>query len=97
MTAVSVEQPTLAIGLRVISGLLFALMSMSVKALSDAIPLGQIVFFRSAFALIPLVIFLWIRAEFPGGLATQRPLGHILRSTFGALAMFASFASIARL
>ncbi len=57
----------------------------------------QIVFFRSAFALVPLVIFLWLRGEFPGGLATKRPLGHLLRSSLGAAAMFASFASIARL
>ncbi len=72
-------------------------MSICIKAVSADIPVGQIVFFRSAFALIPLVIFLWIRAEFPRGLATRRPLGHLLRSSLGAAAMFASFASIARL
>lgn len=72
-------------------------MSICIKAVSADIPVGQIVFFRSAFALIPLVIFLWLRAEFPHGLATRRPLGHLLRSSLGAAAMFASFASIARL
>jgi drug/metabolite transporter (DMT)-like permease len=72
-------------------------MAIFVKALSATVPLGQIVFFRSAFALIPLVIFLWLRAEFPRGLATRRPFGHLVRSAFGAAAMFASFASIARL
>lgn len=91
------DRPALGIGLRILSGVLFAAMSIFVKALSDHIPVGQIVFFRSAFALIPLVIFLWLRSEFPGGLATKRPLGHLLRSGFGAAAMFASFASIARL
>jgi drug/metabolite transporter (DMT)-like permease len=91
------ETPSLGIALRILSGLLFAMMAMFVKALSDHVPLGQIVFFRSAFALIPLVIFLWLRSEFPAGLSTKRPLGHLLRSTFGALAMFTSFASISRL
>ncbi|MEL6596948.1 MAG: DMT family transporter [Pseudomonadota bacterium] len=91
------DNPGLAIGLRILSGALFAAMLICVKALSGAVPLGEIVFFRSAFALIPLVIFLWIRHEFPGGLATKRPLGHLLRASFGALAMFASFAAIARL
>ncbi len=91
------ERPALGIGLRILSGVLFAAMAIFVKALSDHIPVGQIVFFRSAFALIPLVIFLWLRSEFPGGLATKRPFGHLLRSGFGAAAMFASFASIARL
>ena len=67
------------------------------KALSEAAPLGQIVFFRSFFALIPLMIFLAWRHEFPSGLHTRRPLGHLVRSFFGAAAMFTSFASVALL
>lgn len=92
-----VEHTTLGIALRILSGLLFAGMVICIKAVSVAVPLGQIVFFRSFFALIPLVVFLWLRHEFPAGLRTRRPFGHLLRSGFGALAMFASFASIARL
>lgn len=91
------ENPAAGIGLRILSGFLFAVMSVCIKATSAEIPVGEIVFFRSAFALIPLVVFLWLRAEFPHGLATKRPLGHLLRSSLGAAAMFASFASIARL
>jgi len=91
------ERPALGIGLRILSGLLFAAMVVCIKAVSLDVPLGQVVFFRSFFALIPLVIFLWLRNEFPAGLKTKRPLGHLARSAFGALAMFASFASIARL
>lgn len=91
------ERPALGIGLRILSGLLFAAMVVCIKAVSLDVPLGQVVFFRSFFALIPLVIFLWLRKEFPGGLKTKRPFGHLARSGFGALAMFASFASIARL
>lgn len=96
MVAVT-ENPRVGIALRILSGFLFACMGICVKALSEHVPVGQIVFFRSAFALVPLVIFLWLRGEFPGGLATKRPLGHLLRSSLGAAAMFASFASIARL
>jgi drug/metabolite transporter (DMT)-like permease len=91
------DNPGLAIGLRILSGVLFAGMLVCVKAVSADVPLGEIVFYRSAFAMIPLVIFLWIRREFPTGLATKRPLSHFLRASFGALAMFASFAAIARL
>src|SRR5690625_575884 len=72
-------------------------MTLCVKLASDTIGLGQIVLFRSAFAMIPLVIFLYVRREFPHGLATRRPVGHLLRSGFGAAAMFASFAAVARL
>ena len=91
------ERPWLGASLRVLAGLLFAAMSICVKSLSGSTPLGEIVFFRSLFALIPLVIFLWLRSEFPAGLVTRRPLGHLLRSVLGAAAMFTSFAAIARL
>ncbi len=91
------ENPMTGIALRILSGFLFAAMAVCIKAISARVPVGEIVFFRSAFALIPLVVFLWIRAEFPKGLATRRPFSHLLRSSLGAAAMFASFASIARL
>lgn len=91
------DRPSLGIGLRILSGLLMAGMLVSVKAVSEDIPLGQIVFFRSFFAILPLIVFLWVRNEFPSGLATKRPGAHFLRASFGALALFGSFASIARL
>jgi drug/metabolite transporter (DMT)-like permease len=83
--------------LRILSGVLFAGMIICVKAVSEDVPLGEIVFFRSAYALIPLIVFLWLRGEFPQGLATKRPIGHLVRASFGALAVFASFAASARL
>ena len=91
------DKPNLGIALRLLSGALFTGMVICVKAASATSPLGQIVFFRSFFALIPLVVFLAWRHEFPSGLRTARPLGHLVRSFFGAAAMFASFASVALL
>lgn len=93
----AMDRAGLGIMLRVLSGMLFTGMLVCVKLLSDTVPLGQIVFFRSLFALIPIVAFLAWRKEFPAGLATRRPLGHVLRSGLGAAAMFASFAAVARL
>lgn len=91
------DRPHLGIGLRILSGVLFAGMVICVKAVSEDVPLGEIVFFRSVFAIIPLIVFLWLRGEFPQGLATKRPVGHLVRASFGAVALFASFAAIARL
>ncbi|MEO0359401.1 MAG: DMT family transporter, partial [Pseudomonadota bacterium] len=91
------NRPGFGIGLRLLSGFLFAGMFVSVKAIGDDVPLGQIVFFRSFFALLPLVVFLWLRGEFPKGMATKRPGAHFLRAGFGVLALFASFAAVARL
>ena len=93
----SFDRPIFGIGLRLLSGFFMAGMFVSVKAASNQVPLGQIVFFRSFFAIVPLIVFLWIRGEFPVGLATKRPWDHLLRAGFGALALFGSFAAIARL
>ncbi|MCW1934613.1 DMT family transporter [Pararhodobacter zhoushanensis] len=84
----------LGITLRILSTLAFALMGVCVKALGDTVPLGQLVFFRSAVALLPLVVFLWWRGDWPRGLVTSRPFGHIGRCLMGAVAMFTSFATI---
>ncbi|WP_425039771.1 DMT family transporter [Primorskyibacter sp. S187A] len=91
------DRASWGIGLRILSGVLGAGMFICVKAVSDEVPLGEIVFFRSFFAFIPLIVFLWLRNEFPGGLRTKRPWAHVTRSAFGALALFTSFAAIARL
>jgi len=80
--------------LRIGATLAFAAMGACIKALGNVIPLGQVVFFRSAFALVPLVAFLWWFGSFPQGLATTRPLGHATRCLLGATAMFTSFATI---
>lgn len=93
----SMDRSGLGVTLRILSGMLFTGMLVCVKLLSDTVPLGQIVFYRSLFALLPIVVFLAWRREFPAGLATRRPLGHLLRSGLGAAAMFASFAAVARL
>ncbi|MAY72020.1 MAG: EamA family transporter [Halomonas sp.] len=91
------DRPLAGIVLRIASGVLFAAMLVCVKWVSDEVPLGQVVFYRSAFALLPIVLFLAWRREFPAGLATRRPLGHLLRSCLGAASMFATFAALARL
>lgn len=92
-----VDRPARGISLRILSGVLIAGMYVSVKLVSEDVPLGEIVFFRSFFAIFPLIIFLWVRKEFPSGLATKRPGGHFLRASLGAISLFASFAALARL
>lgn len=76
---------------------MFALMALAVRLASAEAPTGQIMFWRSAVALVPIVTYLWWRGEFPGGLRTAYPLGHLKRSLFGCAAMFFSFLSLAYL
>lgn len=80
--------------LRIGATFFFTVMVVFVKLLADEVPLGQVVFFRSAVALIPLVLFLMWTRDFPSGLRTKRPLGHIARCLLGCTALFASFASL---
>ncbi|KZL11543.1 Riboflavin transporter [Pseudovibrio sp. Ad26] len=84
----------IGISMRIGATVFFTLMVLCVKLTSGTIPLGQVVFFRSVIALIPLVLFLRLTDDFPGGLSTKRPFGHVTRCLFGAAAMFASFATI---
>lgn len=85
------------IGLRLAATGLFAVMSLFVRLASLDAPVGQIVFWRSAVALLPIVLYMLWRREFPAALHTKRPLGHLKRSLYGCAAMFLSFLSLAHL
>lgn len=89
------DRPSLGISLRILAGILSAGMFVCVKAAGPNVPLGEVVFFRSFFAVIALILFLWVRGEFPGGLATKRPFQHLIRPSFGAISLFTSFAALA--
>lgn len=83
--------------MRLLATLFFSLMSLSVRVASVEAPVGQIVFWRSAVALVPILVYLAWRGQLRHGLKTSRPLGHVKRSLYGCAAMFFSFLSIAHL
>lgn len=85
------------IGLRLAATGLFSGMSLCVRMASVEAPVGQIVFWRSAVALLPIVAYLLWLGQFPRGLKTRNPGGHVKRSLFGCAAMFFSFVSLAHL
>jgi drug/metabolite transporter (DMT)-like permease len=86
-----------AILLKVISTLLFSIMGALVRSLGDTVPLGQVVFFRSAFAALPVVVIYAWRRELRAALYTRRLGGQVARGTLGAAGMFLNFAALARL
>ncbi|MFD2261509.1 DMT family transporter [Lacibacterium aquatile] len=85
------------IALRLSSVLLFAGLNICIRLSAADVPLGELMFFRSAVALIPLGIYLAIRGEFLTGFRTKYPWGHVLRSLFGCTAMATSFTSMSYL
>lgn len=89
-------RPLLAIGLKMISVTVFVGMATSIK-LAGAVDAGQIVFYRSLFAVVPILIFLAFKGEFLGAMRTTRPWGHLLRGLIGVLSMWLSFFGLTRL
>lgn len=87
----------IGIGLKVVATLLFTIMGALIKAVGDAVPLGQIIFSRNFFALLPILALLAWRGELKSGLKTSRPGGHVLRALIGGLSMFFVFAALQRL
>lgn len=89
--------PLVGIGLKLASTVVFTVMSAIVKVAARDYPTGQIVFFRSFFAILPLVVWLAWRRELRGIARTSRPLAHLRRSIAGSAAMFCGFAALATL
>lgn len=86
-----------AVLLKLVSALMFAVMSALVRWLSETVPVGQIVFYRSAFAILPVaVIYAW-RRELMAAVRTNRPLGHVGRGLISVGGMYLNFAALARL
>lgn len=83
-----------AIGLRLFTTFLVTAMAACIHAVSNSAQLGQIIFYRSAFALIPISMYMLIRSEWPSALRTQRPGLHVTRSLLGAFSMGLSFISL---
>ncbi len=98
MTAPGPRNLAKAIALKVVSALLFALLSAFVRYLGETgVPVGQSVFFRSAFAIVPVVLIYAWRRELMSAVRTARPLGHLGRGTISVVGMFLNFAALARL
>lgn len=86
-----------AIGLKLLSAFLFTVMSVLVRDLGQKAPLGEVVFFRGLFAIIPvLVVYAW-RGEIRHAIATKSPFGQLLRGLISATGMYANFGALARI
>jgi len=89
--------PVLGIVFKILSALTFTLMSAMVKLVSDRYPTGELVFFRSAFALVPLLVWLGWQGELINAVRTSNIRGHLLRSIIGACGMFSGFVALSYL
>ncbi len=88
--------PLVGIGLKVGSVAIFVAMASFIKA-AGQLPAGQIVFFRSFFAILPVVLYLAYRGELRAAVHTTRPLAHVLRGLVGVSSMGLGFFALTRL
>jgi drug/metabolite transporter (DMT)-like permease len=75
----------------------FTVMGALVRFIGERVPLGEQIFTRSFFALIPLVLMLLWRGEMASAVRTKNPFGHLRRGLTGVTAMVCMFAALARL
>ena len=92
----AVSRPLAAIGLKVASIAVFVGMQAFIK-LAGIVPAGQIVFFRSFFAMVPILILLAWTGEIRSAVQTQRPGRHIVRGLVGVSSMALGFFALTRL
>lgn len=72
----------------------FIAMSALLKITADEVPAGEMVFFRSFFAIPITLIWLLTRGELSTGLRVASPMGHVWRGVIGTSAMGLMFTGI---
>ncbi|PWJ92856.1 drug/metabolite transporter (DMT)-like permease [Mesorhizobium loti] len=82
--------------LKIVSVAVFVGMQTCIKA-AGTVPAGQIVFFRSFFAIFPIIAFLAFRGKLGTAFTTKRPFNHIARGVVGVCAMGLGFFALTRL
>ncbi|MCT2540453.1 DMT family transporter [Sedimentimonas flavescens] len=88
------NSPLTGILFKLVSVLVFIVMSALIKATGGAIPAGETVFFRSAFAIPVILGWLAWRRELGQGLRVTNPMGHVWRGVVGTSAMGFGFAGL---
>jgi drug/metabolite transporter (DMT)-like permease len=76
---------------------LMAMLAAIVKACAErGVPVLEIIFFRNAFAFIPVMLYIWRTSGF-GVLRTRRPGAHLTRSAVGLTGMICGFTAVSLL
>lgn len=91
------QQPMKAIFLKVSSVVVFVMMSTLIKAAGKDITTGQITFYRSAFAMLPIMAYLATRGELVNAFRTRNIPGHFFRGFVGIVSMSFGFYGLVHL
>lgn len=91
------QNPMRGILLKVLSVCVFLVMQTCIKLAGTEMAPGQVTFYRSAFAIIPIMVFLAYRRQLRGAFYTKNPLGHLKRGTLGIISMGLGFYGLVHL
>lgn len=89
-----VDNPARGIALKLGSILLFTVMSVLIKAAREVVPPGETVFFRSFFAIPPILIYAIVMGRVTDLVDVRSPRAHIWRGIIGVGAMASGFAAL---
>ena len=93
----TIANPLRGIAMKVLSIALFITMQSLVKLAGPEIPTGEVTFFRSFFALVPIMAWLAFRGELAGSFRTANPMGHFYRGFVGVSSMGLGFYGVVHL
>ncbi len=97
MVETPVARPWRVFYLATMSVALFSIMNVFVKLASETHAVVEVMFFRNALAVIPVLFLIQAHPEGFALLKTRKPLGHLLRGTVGTISMTFMFWSFALL
>lgn len=86
--------PTRGIALKLVSVLLFTIMAACIKAAREYVPTGEAIFFRSFFAVPPILIYAWWQGQVMLAFRVNDPFAHANRGLVGIAAMACGFAAL---
>jgi drug/metabolite transporter (DMT)-like permease len=92
----AVPNVMVGIGFKVASVCVFVAMSSLLKG-AEGIPVGQLVFFRSFFAIFPIVAYLAFTHQLRGVFHTKEGFSHVWRGLIGVSSMSFSFYALTKL
>jgi drug/metabolite transporter (DMT)-like permease len=95
----SARRTLYGIFLKIVAALAFTLMAAIVRYAATGgfraqVPVGQLIFFRSFFALLPVLIWLTYARPLSAAFETQNLSGHIRRGIIGVIGMFLGFGGL---
>ena len=88
------DRPLIGIGMKVFSAFVFTIMISLIKYVGERVFVGEIVFARNFFGILPILAYVIARGELATVMRTKHPFGHLGRGIIGVLAMGLWFTSL---